>query len=345
MKRFLLPVAKALLAAAALHAVVTIARGGGAGEGRAALLDERVGRLRTIEVQYAPAAGFVTRTWVEFFRALPAEVEVIVAVEKPEHAAEFSRLIGRAVRPVVTGRTITTWARDRFVTAADGALIVPPEPHLGGAARRNDRSVPFVVAKALGREVRIAPFRFDGGDFTRAYDRVFASVAWAERNADIPLEELLRRAEAVFGEPVIYLPDAPRHHVGMVFAPVGGNAFAVGDVRLGRRLAPAGFDADGSEETARRFDAVAAALAARGYGVVRVPAVPSTKDYAWVTYTNGVFADSTLWLPVFGLEALDREAIAAWRGLGFDVRPVDVSAVWRQGGTLHCLVHVLERGR
>ena len=343
MKKILLAVFQAAVAAVAVHAVVLALRGDGR-EAPAPALDEQAGRIRAVEVHYAPGSAFAIRTYVEFFRQLPADVTVYVAVEKKEHFEEFVRLTGREAIPLVIGKPITTWARDRFIACADGSVVIPPEPKDVGAERRNDRLVPFALARETGATTRIAPFIFDGGDFCAAYGKIFCSSTWVARNPGRPLDELLRLAEGTFGMPVVYLPVAPRHHVGMVFAPVGGRRFLVGDVRWGRRLAPSGFDADLTEETARAFDAVAEELAAAGFDVSRVPALPTTTEFAWVTYTNGIFEDRTVWMPSFGIAAIDAAAAEVYRGLGFDVRPVDVSGDFRHGGTLHCLVHVVKRG-
>jgi hypothetical protein len=338
----LLAILQAALAAAAVHAVVLALRGDSRPPA-APLLDEHAGRIASVEVHFAPSAEFVNRTYVEFFRQLPAAVKVYVAVEKLEHFEMFSKLTGRAATPVVTGRPITTWARDRFITGAGGAIIVPPEAHSAGPERSNDRLVPYEVAKALGVPVRVAPFRFDGGDFMRAYGRIFCSSAWAARNPEIPLEQLLTTAESLFGEPVVYLPEAPNHHVGMIFAPVGNHTFAVGDVKRGAALAPATLDVDASDATAAKFDAVAASLEKSGFRVVRVPAVVTKREFAWMTFTNAVFSDKTVYLPVYGEAALDEAGISAFKSFGFDVKPVNVAATYGHGGTLHCLVHVLKR--
>ena len=338
----LLAIFQAALAAAAVHAVVLALRGDGR-EPPAALLDEREGRIAAVEVHFAPSAEFVSRTYVEFFQQLPADVKVYVAVEKIEHFDMFSKLTGRAATPVVMGRPITTWARDRFITGAGGAIIVPPETHSAGPERSNDRLVPYEVAKALGVAIRVAPFRFDGGDFTRAYGKIFCSSAWAARNPELPLDQLLAMAESLFGEPVVYLPEAPNHHVGMIFAPVGDNTFAVGDVKKGASLSPAGLDVDASEATAAKFDAVAASIEKAGFRVVRVPAVVTKREFVWMTFTNAVFSDKTVYMPVYGETALDEAGTAAFRALGFDVKPVNVAGTYGHGGTLHCLVHVLKR--
>ncbi|HVX83737.1 MAG TPA: hypothetical protein VH253_02885 [Phycisphaerae bacterium] len=36
-------------------------------------------------------------------------------------------------------------------------------------------------------------------------------------------------------------------------------------------------------------------------------------------------------------------AAHTWASLGYSVRPIDCSSVWTKGGTLHCLIHVLQR--
>jgi hypothetical protein len=306
-------------------------------------MDERAGRIRAVEVHFDPRAEFVRRTYAEFFRALPEDVAVWVAVEKAEDYEAFAALTGRQGTPVVIGKPITTWARDRFVTGAAGAIVIPPEPHRGPVERANDALVPPALAAALGVPTRKAPFRFDGGDFCRAYGRVFASSFWAERNPERSLDDLLRLAEGLFSEPIVYLPNAPRHHVGMAFAPVGGKRFLVGDSRWGARIAPAGVTADASEETARRFDGIADALKAAGFEVTRVPVIPTTDDYAWMTWTNAVFEERVAYVPTYGAPEADAVALGVYREMGYEVRGVDVSEVWRRGGTLHCLVHVLGR--
>ncbi|MBI2920308.1 MAG: agmatine deiminase family protein [Planctomycetes bacterium] len=342
MKRILFGMAQAVLAAAAIHALVLALRGGSR-PAPAPLVDEQAGRIRAVEVHYAPGSEFVHPTYLDFFRQLPADVEIFVAVEKLEHAAAFEQLVGRRAKAVVTGKPITTWARDRFLILADGTVIAPAEPQAGCPERINDADVPFLLARAMGEDARKAGFRFDGGDFCAAYGKVFCSSTWTARNPERSATDLIRLAEGTFSQPVVWLPVAPRHHVGMVFVPVGGKRFLVGDVRWGRRLAPAGLALDESESIAAEFDAAAASLVAAGYEVTRVPVLPTAKEFAWITYTNAILEDRVVYLPQFGRPALDAAAAQVYRDLGFEVRPVDVSQDYEKGGTLHCLVHVLRR--
>ncbi len=340
MSRTALSIAKGILAAVALHALVAWVRP----EARTApALDEGAGRVREVLLHYSPEAGFVRRTYAEFLAWLPRDVKVYVAVEKAEHAAEFTREFGREAVPVVVGRPITTWSRDRFVATADGGVVVPCEAHPGAPERRNDALAPIALAGLEGRELRRAPFRFDGGDFLATDGRLIASCVWARRNPERTVPELVSAAERLFRQPVVYLPEAPEHHVGMAIAPVGGNHILVGDARWGARLCPDDPDADRSEETAGLFDACAATLAEAGFRVDRIPVLPTKTPFVWMTYTNGIHENGVVYLPTYGRSELDTAAADVYRALGYEVRPVDASAVYVNGGTLHCLVHVTRR--
>ena len=342
MTRTLTGIAQALLIAGLIHAGVVALRGPSV-PAPVPLLDEQAGAIREVAVHFTPRAEFVRAAYRDFFRQLPRDVRVTVVCERREDAGEFTRLTGRRGIPVVTGRPITTWARDRFVIGRDGTIVAPPEPHPGGIERHNDWHVPFHLAEARGSRCLKAPFRFDGGDFCAAGGRVLLSSTWTSRNPERPVKELLAEAGRLFGMPAVYLPDAPEHHVGMVLAPAGGDTVLVGDARWGLKLLPPGLDADGSDETARRFDAVAGELRRAGFRVERIPVLPTRKDFAWITYTNAILEDRVVYLPRYGLPGLDSAAAAVYGRLGFEVRPVDVSSVYAHGGTLHCLVHVLRR--
>ncbi len=342
MNRTLIGIAQALLLVGLIHAGVTALRRLST-PGPVPLLDEQAGAIREIAVHFVPGADFVRTTWRDFFFRLPRDVRVHVICERREDADEFSRLTGRGGIPVVTGRPITTWARDRFAVGADGTIVSPPEPHAGGAERQNDWHAPFELAKTTGASIRTAPFRFDGGDFCAAGGRLIASSTWTSRNPERPVKDLIAEAERLFGMPVVFLPDAPDHHVGMILAPVGDNTILVGDAAWGLRLRPPGIDADEGPETARRYDDTAETLRRAGWRVERVPVLPTCKDFAWITYTNAILEDRVVYLPRYNLPELDSAAAAVYRRLGFEVRPVDVSAVYPHGGTLHCLVHVLRR--
>jgi hypothetical protein len=132
----------------------------------------------------------------------------------------------------------------------------------------------------------------------------------------------------------------------------------VGDPSLGRELIPAGASdliaslpggPDFTPETQHRFDAVASQCAAAGYQVVRLPVAPAGDGRTYLTYANVLIdqqgARRIVYLPFYrGAAALNAAARAVWEGLGYEVRPVDCTSVYRHFGCLHCLVNVLKRG-
>jgi len=308
------------------------------------LLDEQRGKLQEVVVHHVPGAKFAEDVYREFFARLPDDVRIWVVVERSEDAADFERLVGRSAKPVIVGRPITPWSRDRFASGACRRLLVPPRPHAGGERRANDALAPFALAYTAGATTVRAPFQFDGGDFCATDGRVLATSTWAARNPQFTTEQLVEAAEHTFGQPVVYLGDAPDHHIGMVLAPIGSRRILVGDARWGARLAPRTLDADTSERIASRFDAVAEKLARSGFQVDRIPVVSTMRDYVWVSYTNAILEDRTVYLPTYGMKTLDDAAAEVYRAHGFEVRTVDVCGTYEHGGALRCLVHVLARG-
>jgi hypothetical protein len=139
----------------------------------------------------------------------------------------------------------------------------------------------------------------------------------------------------------------------MYMVPLDDATVAVGDIRAGLALLahePAGaeLDLDDAELQARRFDRAAELIAARGFHVVRFPALVLDGGGAFVTYTNALFdrrgETRIVYLPTYGLPMLDRAAAQLYAAQGFEVHPIDVSSIYRLDGSLGCLVNVLARG-
>ena len=94
---------------------------------------------------------------------------------------------------------------------------------------------------------------------------------------------------------------------------------------------------------------VADAARAAGYRVVRIPTVCSPDARTYITYLNGLIdqrdGHRTIYLPQYDhADALNQAAAKVWQDLGYEVRPVNVTSVYRYFGTLHCLVNVLAKG-
>lgn len=325
--------------------------------------------LSRIAIHYAPAADRVALgVWRQLFAALPGSIEVDVEVTKHADFERLHRLLEQEHAPnlgrmheVVVGQPITTWSRDRYAALVDGdghgSILAPPRVETPFRARAGDMQSPFAISRALyDRDPQISSIVFEGGDLAATPHYLFADVNLAGRNVGRTSADRASIEHALherFAQEVVWLGDAvgdvPRHHIMMYMMPIDDRTIAVGDVREGVRLlgttelALADVDAE-----AARFDHAANLLVARGFHVVRVPAVVLAGAGSYVTYTNALFdrrGDTRIiYLPTYALPALDAAGAAFWTGQGFEVHPIDVSPIYQLNGSLGCLVNVLARG-
>jgi hypothetical protein len=234
-------------------------------------------------------------------------------------------------------------------------VLAPPRVAIGSGPRAGDWEAPLAIARDVYHaRPAIAELVFEGGDLAASRSFGVADANLIGRNLGrgdatrARLEGVLRRT---FSQEVIWLGDArgdvPEHHIMMYMVPLDDRRVLVGDVRLGRQLAP-GVTADpASEAHAARFDRVAAQLAERGFAVSRIPVVVLPGAGSYVTYTNALFdRDATgpiVYLPTYRIPALDRAATDSYTALGYRVVPIDVSTVYTLNGSLGCLVNVMTR--
>lgn len=279
------------------------------------------------------------------------------------------------VRVVGSPGPITPWSKDRALVTQVPAggkaawLLAAAEPdRTQWPERYNDwLTVRSLALAASERYVaKAAPFDYDAGDFAVDGDRVIVDTNLLAKNrhrgiADVT--ELGRRLRAWLGMPVLVLGhepgDTPRHHLAMYMTPLRDKVVLVGDPRAARELVGERFEpgesasesgeplrADFSEATIARFELAARELARDGYRVERIPNVPFD-DKTYISYTNGVFETrdgaAIAYVPVYGIASLDEVALALYRRLGWDPRPIRVRGVYPHHGTIGCLVNVLAR--
>jgi hypothetical protein len=320
--------------------------------------------LSKIAIHYAPAADRVAaNVWRQLFAVLPADVEVEVEVARAADFDRFMRLVPthpERFHPVVVGATITTWSRDRYAALVDdaghGAILAPPQVEAPTPERAGDARSPFAISRALyHREPKVADIVFEGGDLAATPDLVFADVNLGARNVghhEASRTAIEHELHLRFGQQLIWLGDAlgdvPRHHIMMYMMPIDDHTVAVGDIKAGIALlgdTPLALD-DVNVEAAR-FDKAAELLAAKGFKVVRVPALVLAGAGSYVTYTNALFdvqgGHRVVYMPTYALPALDAAGQKFWEAQGFEVHPIDVSPIYRLNGSLGCLVNVLAR--
>ena len=317
----------------------------------------------------------------DIFGALDPATRVTVVVSDREDARLFEAERSRwdhapGVRYVVVGRPITSWARDRLAVLDDEGTIVllaPPRPMRGPGERVHDWLVPWALRRELGTAavIRTAPFVFDGGDLIADERFVYVATPLLARNPGREPREILEAVGTATGRTPLLIGDeahpVPDHHIGMFVTPLGSGRVAYADPDAGLRalgkaaLLEAGSAADqvtvevGGEplqldlrpERLDLFRNVRDALAAAGLETVPIPVVPADGQYVFLGYNNVLLdrrADGLhVLMPAYGVDALDRAAADAWRAQGAAVHPIDVSGIFRLGGTVRCLTAPLRR--
>jgi hypothetical protein len=328
--------------------------------------EDASGALSRIAIHYAPNADRVALgVWKQLFAVLPASVDVQVEVAQQD---DFDRLIRELagtpnlarMHPVIVGTPITTWSRDRYAALDNETILAPPRVEAAYADRAGDANSAAAISHALyHREPNVAGFAFEGGDLAATPHFVFADANLAARNlarGDVDRAAIERELMRRISQQLIWLGDkpgeVPEHHIMMYMMPLDDTTVAVGDVRAGVQLLakePAGdsIDLDDTAVQAARFDRAAELLVARGFKVVRVPALVLDGGGSFVTYTNALFdrrGDTRIvYLPTYALPVLDLAAQHFYESQGFEVHPIDVSSIYKLDGSLGCLVNVLQR--
>ncbi len=332
--------------------------------------EDASGHLRRVAIHYVPAMDArALSVWRALFRALPADVEVEVAVAVAPDFAHFMGAMANAgvdhldrFHAVVANHALTTWSRDRMASLEDSdghgiGVLSPPRVPTATGARAGDWDAPFAIARDVYHTPpRIADYVFEGGDFAASQHVLYADANLIGRNlgrGDATRDHLAAAVARSFGgDRVIFLGDAqgdiPEHHIMMYTVPLDDHRALVGDVNAGLALAGDAVPHDPDVATqAARFDRVAALLTAQGIAVERVPVVVLPGGGTYVTNTNALFdrdaAGPIVYLPTYQVPALDARATEIYKSLGYRVVPIDVSTMYTLNGSLGCLVNVMDR--
>ncbi|MBI2267042.1 MAG: agmatine deiminase family protein, partial [Armatimonadetes bacterium] len=100
------------------------------------------------------------------------------------------------------------------------------------------------------------------------------------------------------------------------------------------------------ERYQERFDDVAKTLKEEGFIVDRIPHLGTERlahRAPWITYNNMLLDEDRIFMPVFGLPALDNAAKAVYEKRGYNVVPVDMVTISSLEGAINCITKVLER--
>ncbi len=352
--------------------------------GKPSVLPDHGGAIAEILVYFTEDhdEGF-TPLLRDLFNKMPSDVRFVVACPNHAEVQRFERTLGaaaraggRQIRVYSLGVDISVWARDRviarqFPNGRPAPYLVPlPSPD-SEEWRLNEHYAPFALEAAGGLpEVQAAPLRIEGGNLLATRNRVIIGVNALVENADLLDDwperlQLNQRMQDLFGKPVLLIGEdeatLPWDHVDMYITPISAQGVLVADPALGAELLDLPLTRDttlceddpdcicASPEEAELFDAAAEQLASAGFSVHRLPALVNRADGWMITYNNVLIDEregkKTVFMPVYGVAALDEEATHIYRRLGYTVATVDVSGVFEEGGAVRCVANVLQRRR
>ncbi len=280
------------------------------------------------------------------------------------------------------GREITVWARDRFVVKSTKdnlrkrIVVLPNLPRSECNDRLNDKQVPVIIAEANGTSVEARESRlfFEGGNIVTSDKYLFTGYSTV-MDPKLPSDDdVIRLLGDEFGRKVIVVgtlnTPEPNGHIDMYLTPISDKVVLLGDPTLAKNILVPECEEHEAEETQlveeesseedyylekesvpteevlRSYDLVKKQLERKGFKVERIPIVHDEHGCA-ITYNNVLMearnGKRIVYMPVYGIEKLDAVATKKFQSLGFEVRPVDVSRIYRFGGTLRCVTNVLAR--
>jgi len=333
------------------------------------MLGEHGGTIRSVVMQYTRGSSFVWPVYRQFLEQQSPDLIVYVVCPAPADWAELRDALGSprcTIKPIFTGHPVTPWSRDRWVEllptgAGEPITLLAQQGELQQAIwpqREGDSHVAEDLANALkpAIEAHRSSLFFDGGDLLCDGRFVFVTPAVLQRNLQHTVttrQELMQVLEHDLRRQPVVMDDAPDHHAGMYMMAAGDGRMIVADPSLGRPLlnpaaADFGGEPDFSAETQKHFDSVAAIAAQNGYRVYRIPVVPARNGKTFLTYVNVIMdvrdGRPVVYMPMYdGQPQLNAAAQKVWESLGYTVHPINCTTTWQRGGTLHCLVNVLER--
>lgn len=342
------------------------------GDGELRIVSDCDGALKEICIHYVRSFNSESiETIADLLCALPPDVALRVVVAD---RSEFEFLRGqlrmrgadrmREMTAVVTGEPVTPWAKDRFgtfITESGVPVIgVPPVRALAEGPRTNDEKVPERLARELkGVECRSLPFMFEGGDLLSDSTNIYAAATIAGRNQPFSGQHtgaLMNLIGTVCGRKVIAIGrnpgDVPDHHIGMYCTALCEGSVAVGDPAAGRELLrntrESGVTAEPDQGQDVLFRNVRTALSSNGLRVVTLPLLLTDQPRVYVTYNNAIIerrgSEKRVYMPIYGLPALDGAARRIYEAEGFKVFPVRVGKLYRNTGSLRCMVGIIKRG-
>jgi agmatine/peptidylarginine deiminase len=286
-------------------------------------------------------ADIVSATW--------RRLSLVAIVSRQEDGRYVSKILSENQLPARSVRFLriphdSMWIRDYgpfSLKRGDGRCLIVDAGYGRHADRLNDDNVPVILSDLLRATLVQAPLALEGGNLlSNGQGLCLTTKSLLDNNFDQNLDEagarrLLR--EYLGARHTVFLDKLegePTGHIDMFATLVSSDTVVVGS-----------YDPAVDPLNAAVLDRNAARLAEVRTGrgrlrVVRVP-MPTNQDGTWRTYTNVIYANGAVLVPVYPeVDAAVRdEALAVFRRVlpRWQVVAVDCSEIIQSGGALHCI--------
>ncbi|MBN2563364.1 MAG: agmatine deiminase family protein [Phycisphaerae bacterium] len=347
----------------------------------AVVIPDTEGAIADVLLHYDPAwEPELAPLYRDLFLALPADVRLKIACSSGDAITSFVRTWGhlaawggREVFLVNVNLPISIWARDRYIARQRSGqqevapAFVPSTWSSYEEEKNNDCIIPsFLWRASLGPPVLRTWLHIEGGNLASNKRHVFVGANVLDDNASSYTPgDVARELRTIIGRDYVLVQDycggVPWCHVDMYLTPVDEETVLVASPALVRSLlsvsapsprATRNTDDEceppgNTDEFQTRLDGVAGLLRRHGYKVYRLPVIADPQEEWMISYNNALMeqrdGQRIVYMPVYQLGKIDRAAADVYAGLGFEVRPVDVSRLYRHGGALRCVANVTVR--
>ncbi len=360
-----------------LTTVLPLNRVLGATPERAAILSDTGGPIRALVLHYdGQLQSELEPMLADLFAKLPPDIKVQVmcanVIEVAQFLSRWSTAVsgsGRQLQVFNVSRPLSVWARDRRLAREYPRSHVPADTFVPATTdeycvfKENDLMVPALLNQTgWGPQVTNSLMHLEGGNVVANNRHVFVGANVVEENLRLGLEreDIDRELQRILGRQYTLVGGCeftvPWCHVDMYLTPVDDHTVLIASPELAAELRFSsphpvddriGDDTNESSAVQALYDSVALQIARLGYRIVRLPALVSTADAWMVTYNNVIMEHcprgKTVYMPVYGIAALDDAARRTYMDLGFSVQTIDVSGIYRLGGAIRCLANVTER--
>ncbi len=290
-------------------------------------------------------------------KAASSEVRIQILAGSSENRVLIESILAnnglsRTSVDILQMRILTMWLRDFgpvTVSDADGFRSMVDFHYRERRGNNRDNGIPASLAVSMDLNLMGSPMLAEGGDYlSNGRGLCLLSTRVINRNAhylEMEPDQTMANFAALLGfETLSMVPPLKGEstgHADMFCAFVRPNLLVVGSYNPANDLENA-TQLDQIVEGFKDFPTLDGPLQ-----VERIP-MPDHNDGVWRTYTNIVFANGVLLVPIYPdyCPDLDEEALALYRRLLPDRRVVgiDASRLIKMNGALRCITMNIPRG-